>query len=504
MLTIEKYSHFIKIKPPNYEVSELLTAFAANYVTRSFIKENGKQVLKPTHVYASRTKDKKEYHFHVNQLDELLNFLQRRGVDVSYVDIQTKPLHDPVMIDVMARPEWVLREYQDEAANYIASDHPRRTKLLELQTGSGKTVSALFGIHRKGYRTIIVILPQYIEKWLNDVRSVFEIPIERIMVVQGSAHLKGLISLAQEDELQADFIIISSRTFQNFITDYEIMEDYDYQIPPDELFPLLKAGTLLIDETHQHLHAMFKVLLYTHIHLMIGLTATLITDSYDVKVIHDVMYPPDVRFNNLEMDRYTDVYAFTYTTHDFKNSKLRTQEWGNNTYSHNAYEKSILARRDHTENYMKIIDFCVGHSFLDIYQKGDKLAIFASSIKMCDAMTKFLKRKYGHRFDIRRYCEDDPYENAIEPDIRVTTIQSMGTAIDIPGLRTVILTNAISSVQANIQVLGRLRKLPDRDVRFVFLTNEDIRQHVLYARRKKELFTGRVKSYKSLRLPIGM
>ena len=504
MLKIQKYSHGIKVLSPDYETQVALTGFAAQLVGRSFVKEDGKQVLKPTHVFASRTKDKQEYWFHVNQLNELKGYLGRRGYDISQIEVTDIPIPEPTKMSPTIRSEWSLRDYQQEAVAYLNEETPFRTKLVELRTGAGKTISALFGIAKRGYRTAIVILPQYIEKWINDIHTVFDIPLERLMVVQGSAQLKGLIELAQTGRLDADFIIISSRTMQMYVTDYEEQEDFDYEVVPQDLMPTLGIGTLLIDEAHQHLHVMYKNILYSHVPLLIGLTATLITDSQDIARVHQIMYPPPIRFDNLGLDRYTDVYAFSYNTHDFKNAKLCTTEWGAKTYSHNAYEKSILANKQHTKNYLKIVDFCVGHAFLDVYQKGDKLAIFASTVKMCDTITQYLARHYGDQFDIRRYCESDPYENAIEPDIRVSTIQSMGTAIDIPGLRSVIMTNSISSSQSNIQVLGRLRKLPDRDTRFVFIYNEDIERQVNYAYRKFDLFRDRAKTIKRLRLPVGL
>ena len=71
---------------------------------------------------------------------------------------------------------------------------------------------------------------------------------------------------------------------------------------------------------------------------------------------------------------------------------------------------------------------------------------------------------------------NDPYENIIEPDIRVTTIISGGTAIDIPNLRTLILNN-IKSPVANLQTMGRLRDLQNRDVKFYYLYSEQIAKH---------------------------
>lgn len=505
MFIADKYSHFIKIKPQSYDEEVLLTKFAYNYVTRSIIrdKETRTETLKPTHVYAARTKDKKEYRFHVNQLPHLLSYLERNRIPQDKIVIRNIPIEKPESFTSKIKPTWVLRDYQQEGVDYLCTDDKYRTKLIELQTGKGKGKLSMFGIAKRGHRTLIVILPRYIDKWVAELHETYDITNDKIMVVQGSSHLKGLIEIAKENKLTADIVIISASTYQNWLTDYEEQTYYDYDICPDELCRLLKVGVLLIDETHQHLHAIFRILMYTHVNLVIGMTATLITDKHDVNVIHEVMYPHPVRFNNLELDCYIDVYAFSYSTHDLRNSRIRTTEWKSNVYSHPAYEKSIIARRQLLENYLKIIDFSICQAYIDIRKEGDKCAVFASTVKMCDLLVSYFRSKYPD-YDIRRYCDDDPFENATQPDIRITTIGSMGTAIDIPNLRTVILTVSLSSIQSNIQVLGRLRKLHDRDTRFVYLFNEDIRKHVEYHQKKKELFKDRVKTHKTYRLPIGL
>jgi superfamily II DNA or RNA helicase len=176
--------------------------------------------------------------------------------------------------------------------------------------------------------------------------------------------------------------------------------------------------------------------------------------------------------------------------------------YGTNSYSHVEFEKSLMNNKECLHNYMLLIDDMVKQGYLDDYQKGDKLVIFAATIKMCDRILHYMKSKYGKTFDIRRYVEDDPYENAIDADIRITTVQSCGTAIDIPKLRVAILTTSIQSPVSNLQALGRLRKLPDRDVKFYYCYCEDIPKHKDYHLKKMELFDDRSASIKELKSNI--
>jgi superfamily II DNA or RNA helicase len=119
---------------------------------------------------------------------------------------------------------------------------------------------------------------------------------------------------------------------------------------------------------------------------------------------------------------------------------------------------------------------------------------------MCTEYTKVLKDRYPD-LDVRRYVEDDPYENIIEADIRVTTVQSGGTAIDIPKLRVAIMTVSIDSPVSNLQALGRLRELKDRDVKFYYLYCVQIPKQVQYHRNRKLLFEPKVASVVELHYP---
>jgi hypothetical protein len=129
------------------------------------------------------------------------------------------------------------------------------------------------------------------------------------------------------------------------------------------------------------------------------------------------------------------------------------------------------------------------------YIKGDKVAIYATSIEMCTHLTDYFRHLYPH-LDVRRFVQDDPHENIVEPDIIITTILSGGTAHDIPNLRCVVLTINVNSAQSNIQTSGRLRELKDRDVKFFFLWCEDIEKHREYYESRKELLNGHVKFIK--------
>lgn len=392
-------------------------------------------------------------------------------------------------------------------AQCISISHPEKLYVTDDFIVTHNTFVSLSVVDVLKNRVVIAVLAKYLDKWCNDVRDGMIILPKEIMLVQGSEQLQGLIELAKNGELTSKVIIISLTTLRNFYKTYEenpLSSDVEeYGCMPEDLFPILRAGTVIIDEAHEHIYAVFKLMLYMHVHKVIALTATLISEDPFIDKIHHLMFPREIRFNKVKMDKYIRVYAVAYQFNDMAKARIRTTEVGSNTYSHTAFEKSILRNIKVKENYLKLINSLVRMGFIDNYRPGDKLAVYAGSIDMCTLITNYLKDLYP-QFDVRRYVEDDPFENAMEADIRVTTILSGGTALDIPNLRVVIQTINIQSPVANLQVLGRLRDLkdPSHPVKFYYVYCDQIKKHVEYHRARKELFQERVASIKEFRANV--
>ena len=125
--------------------------------------------------------------------------------------------------------------------------------------------------------------------------------------------------------------------------------------------------------------------------------------------------------------------------------------------------------------------------------------IFVSTVQLATLLTEELQKSYSSEYMVARYCEDDPYENLLESDIIVSTNLSAGTGVDIPNLRVAIQTVSISSQVMNLQSLGRLRKLPGKDVRFCYIYSGNIAKQVEYHKRRIELFKERALTHSTFK-----
>lgn len=485
---LTRYSHFVKIETHEQRLIDFINLFVSLFYTLRTPGQSRDKQEASDKEFASHTTDLSAYWFLVPQFYQLMNFLQEKGYSKDDFTLVKEPMFEPKIINHSVREIFKPKDNQQEVIDYL-TDSDYNCKLVPLQTGKGKTFCALSAISDISLRTVIIVLPMYMEKWTADVQEVLVSDQQDTMVVRGSKHLMGLIDLAKNNQLTSSFIIISSRTMQNYIKEYEedkILGEEMYGCSPDDFFKTLQAGCLLIDETHQHLHFVYKLFTHTHVPRIIGLTATLITDSHVIKRVHEIMYPNSKRFPETAYDRYANVYSISYNFTKDNIKRIKTSEWGRTSYSHNAFEKSILRDIGLTNAYLNLIHTLVEVNYMDSMVSGDKAAIYVSTVEMATKATAYLSMLYP-QLDVRRYCEDDPFENVMDPDIRVTTVISAGTAIDIKGLTTVILTINLSSSAANLQVIGRLRKIKDRDLRFCYIWSPQLDKHRDYNRQKLEL-----------------
>jgi len=344
---------------------------------------------------------------------------------------------------------------------------------------------------------VYIVRPMYLEKWLIDLMKTYKLKKNDVLVVQGSNQLKALLRLASTNKLKAKMILLSNKTVQNWLKLYEEFKEgtieLGYDCLPHQLFSHLKAGFRVIDEVHQDFHLNFKIDLYTHVKDSVSLSATLVSDDPFISKMYEIAYPLGLRYKAPTYKKYIRARAVLWGLS--RPDLIRTQDFGSKTYSHHAFERSIMSKPQCMEKYLKLIQNVIQNTYIKNYQPGDRLIVFCASIAMCTKVTAFLAECY-RELDVKRYVEDDPYDNLMKPDIRVSTLQSAGTAVDIPNLATTVMTTAVSSSQANIQGLGRLREMKDGRVpEFVYFACVDIKKHMEYHEKKREMLKDRTLEY---------
>lgn len=496
-LKVIVHTHHFVVTSISPRTREAVEKFARRNVQYGFIKVGRQFRRAPVKVFAAATKDRNEYSFHINQLKEFKDALKLAFLTEEQVDYSEAPLVATAKIELPIFEQWTVREDQEPVVEYLINEEGPRQKFVNLQTGKGKSFCTMKSCSELQALQMIVVKPMYIDKWVIDIKKTYDIENDEILCVRGSANLKALLELATMGELKAKVIIISNKTLQNWIKLYEQFRDnvadMGYACTPRQLFQHLGVGVRVIDEVHQDFHLNFKIDLYTHVERGISLSATLLSDDEFMNRMYEIAYPKQHRYNGGAFDRYIKAKALLYRINNPDGFKC--VDWATKRYSHNIFEQSIMKSPPRLANYTKLIIQAIESSYEKDYKDGNRLIIFCASIAFCTYLTNELKKRYPNR-DVRRYVEEDPYEDLMEADIRVTTLLSAGTAVDIPNLKTTILTVAVSSSQSNVQGLGRLRKLHDgQEPEFIYFVAENIPKHVEYHVKKRDLLKPRTKSY---------
>lgn len=497
VIEVTYYNMSVALRTNIQNLLDHIEAFIKTFYTISGTSFNGNESPALDKKFVGKLKTENTYVFHTNQFLHLYQYLTELGFKFTDVNKYDAREYKVILEDYVVNPKYVPNEEQAPIVEFLV-DSPAKSRLVGLRTGGGKTVVSLISIAKIGWRTAFVVLSGYVSKWQGDIQTVHHAEMRDIMIIQGSDALRKIIAMAKEGRDIGKYVIFSIETLQVYIKQYEenpaVCEER-YGCGPIDLMPLLGIGTMLVDESHQHFHAVYKILIYSNVKYQIGLSATLLSDDTTVTRAHNIVYPKAQVYDTGEFLRYTDVYALSYYIPENMLRKVKTTNYGSNNYSHTAFEQSVMRDRDLKDFHLRLWCNALEDFYVDTYQVKDTCMIFVATVKLATYLTEHLRKKYP-QFNIERYCEDDPFSHLEEADIVVTTIISAGTAVDKANLRTVIQTVSVSSTVANIQNLGRLRQLKDgKDTRFVYIYANNIRKQTAYHYKRLELFRARVKTH---------
>lgn len=453
----------------------------------------GKTILVKRNVYAASDCNRSELRFHINQYDDIFKYLKNIGYKEDHFDIQRLANSVAKAVDYQITDDKKPFGYQTEIIDYLVADG--KTKVINLPTGMGKTLCALRAVAAIKERLLIVILGRYVNKWIDDVKDAFHLEESDLLVIRGSKDLNNACYEALLGNITAKVIICTSTTMQRYIKEWEYGNQYGFVLPPDKFMPTLQIGIKLIDECHQFFHLNYKIDLYTHVNKSIYLSATLEPSDKFLKKMYSIIYPIETRMKGADNERYIDVLAIAY--------KIEGNPWckRNGVYSHVSYENEILKHSMCTQAYVVLIHELVKEYFLEKKQRGQKMLIFASTVAMCIQIRDYLRQTIRN-LSIVKYTAEDNWEELHNNDIVVSTMGSSGTAVDIADLKVCLNTVSISSIQQNIQSLGRLRKLvryENDNPMYLYLYAPRIERQHSYHKAKLELFKDLCKSHSVVR-----
>jgi len=421
--------------------------------------------------------------------------LIRSGIPTSVIRTEPFPSYKPRKVKLTSIDKRQPRDYQKKYISHITDKNTEANHLVTLQTGKGKTLLALKIVDKLRYRTIVVVLAKYLDKWREDISGSFQLDDGDILTVRGSKELQSLFDTPEK--ALPPFILIGTRTLSNYYKEYENNPSslFKYSIKPQDMSRKLRLGTLLLDEIHSEFYICYMSMLYFNVPKVIGLSATFYSNDKQIERIMNQTFPLNKRLDFLKYDKYANVYAVRYSL--FIHPKFKYKITTRQGYSHNGFENVVLNNVMLRNTYANMILHYVEEGYIKrrVTKDGDKLLIFCSTVDMCDFITNKLREAYPKLFT-NKYTQEDSYSDLLNADITVSTILSSGTAVDIPNLFTVINTISVKSIIQNLQSLGRLRKRDGKELRYYYFYNSNIPKQIEYHKERVKIFKYKVVDYK--------
>ena len=378
-------------------------------------------------------------------------------------------------------------EYKCQAeATCIAVDSPDHLYVAEQYIVTHNTSVSFKLMSMLRLKIGMFLLPKYIEKAAEDIEDHYPEIKGRYLIIQGGDALRDLMLNAETYKKKYSVFIFSIRTITNYLSVYDNRKGdmfllKEYPISPENLMQALGIGIFLNDESHQEPVNVSKMMLYFDCDYFILLTATFNSNDPHTVKMYKMMIPDHLRFGlDNAMDKYITINNIRY----FIEKAPRLKHQTNQGYSQILFEQSLLARPYLLTQYGKMIIKYVERDYINKKKKDQKCLVYASTVDMCKHLCQILRREYPH-LKISTYVQEDDYENIMTSDISVSTSLSASTGLDIKGLICIIQTISMGSLQANRQMVGRLRKIPDTELTYDALYCGNLRKHKdLYKQRE--------------------
>lgn len=453
-----------------------------------------RQSVKVKDVYATASADRMEFGFLLADLKPLTAYLKQEGVSDSLIDTVYENTPTYRSAEIKLKPGVGPRDSEQEMVLEFLQDDSSKNRVVELRTGGGKTACGYMATAHYKRRTAFIMSSTHIATWMrSDWVTDVNFKTEAIML-QGSDSIRAAIDFAAKGEFNYKYVFITLDTYRNYLNDYlETREDYK-GITPWNFFEHIGVGIKVVDEAHEKIKASIHTTIYSNVSLVIYLSATLKTDNKKQLEQYLKIFPMADRFKNGRRNDHIQAVSSFYFLRDHR--KAKTQ--GFRGYSHTKYESWLMADKVRTRNYFEFIWQELEFGLFDDYEKGQKALIFFAMTDTCTRFIDWVQPKLKAKGMTGAVFYSGVKESELyEHDVVASTPGSAGTGRDIEDLKLAIATVAISSVQRNLQMLGRPRPLknyPGKFPYYIWFTCKNIKKHLDYDRTKRLQYMHDVKS----------
>lgn len=427
---------------------------------------------KTKYMYANYNQKEQKLYVPIAFCDDICKVIEEWGARV-----ETKRINDYALdkIDVKMKPQFHDQEHQIKLIEKCSDPTPGM-KGLAMQTGKGKTYSAIKSWVNLGYRGLVIV-NGLVDQWIKSILEFTDIDKSMVYKLQ---EFNSLALLAQNPKFRPHIFVASLKTLQLFSNgdeNYEVLP-WNYQ----EFLREYSIGVKIVDECHQSFHATVCMDLLSNVPYNMYCSATFMQTSKQARRIFDKVYPKSMQFGIDAYDKYVQVHWYNFAGEVLE--KRCTKSRG---YNHNKYEKELMiGERKFNTHVNELIAPMINQYFVNRYKPGFRALIFCSGLDFVDALTTKLAKLYP-QFKVVSYVGGNEMSILDKADIIVSTIGKSSTGLDVKGLILAINTVSLKTPLLTSQMLGRLRKRDDVELIYVDRCDVNIPAHIRHAEERKML-----------------
>lgn len=401
----------------------------------------------------------------------------------SYIKMNTKPRD----------------ELQEKSIKFLCGNsfsNKSSQKMLSIETGGGKSFCAINFIATKRRIPIIFVdLDTLVQQWKKSIIKFTDTKEEEIYIFSGLESVRKIINMDYEELKKIKFFIslykTISMTYKNNLL--------------DDLFNKVGFTSKIYDEAHTNYETIFKIDSHTDCE-SIYLTATpKRSNPIENKVFQNMFYDVKrISSNVVESDNYHNIVLVKIDSNPSSNDiEVCTNKFG---FDCNKYSKYVLENK-YEFYYDKVITNILFDIILKNGKKKRKTAILFGLKSMMSKFSEDLLNDLNERgldnYSIGLLSEDTKKSDkdlVLNSDIIITTDKSFGKGIDVSDLECVINFVPTSSDTKTKQMLGRLRKLPNKEVYYFDILDIGFDKIKIQLKNKQKSYKEKAKKIMTLNL----
>lgn len=364
---------------------------------------------------------------------------------------------------------------QEESVKYLKSKFKYRNtsyrfmqRFLCLKTGEGKTFCTVKTIADCGDRPIIFVDQETLAiQWKERIKEYTDTTEEEIFYISGAPSIKKLMKKSDMEIMKIKFFICCYRMVTSNIKSNGSSKEIT------ELFNKIRVNLKVFDEAHVEYKSIFKIdMIYNA--RSIYLSATPKRTNKEEDKVYQNMFSMVTKFfswmveDEEEDENYHNIVSYNYSSQP----KLIEQTNCSTKYGFSMARYCNYILNNKYDLFFSLLIYVL-YSVILKNRKKKKIAILLGSNALIDKFTKDLiayntDKDYKLKVGILNGTikKEDKQEILNNSDILVTTDKSFGKGVDVKNLQIVINTVPFSSETKLIQTIGRLRKLPNKEVIF--------------------------------------